>query len=593
VLLELRIKDLGIIEDVDLKLDRGLNIITGETGAGKSLIIDAVELLLTGTSSSDVIRHGSDEARIEGIFSLSNNQDFTALRSLLCEKDLSSDEDVLILNCDIRKGRPGTVKINGVTSTKTLFRQVGQLLIDIHGQSEHSSLLNTANHLDFLDYFAHTLEHRNNFEYKATKLDKIKSELISLSQKQQDSIRQEEFLRYQIDEIQKANLLPDEDEELEKESRIISFSEKLKEYADKIYQSLYENNSAQYSGSALVSLNEAGRFLKKLVDLDPSLKQNLDFLDKTIYGIEELARDIHSYKEKLQENTSRLDEIESRLELLRNLKRKYGKTIPEILAYKEKASIELNGIQNSADKIKSLKNEMEFLKKEMGIIALNLSYLRCEAAQKLKQSMKIELDELEMAHMQFDISINRTSSSEGIGGSEGYFTFNATGIDSVEFMVSTNPGEPITPLAKISSTGEISRFTLALKSALSEADHIPVLIFDEIDIGVGGRSGDILGKKLWMLARNHQVICVTHLPQIAVYADRHFYVHKTTNNNRTISTLEKLSSDLRLNELASMLAGPDFSRLALKNAEELIKKAEIWKNSFTKEPVIKPSQLSF
>jgi DNA repair protein RecN (Recombination protein N) len=328
----------------------------------------------------------------------------------------------------------------------------------------------------------------------------------------------------------------------------------------------------------LIRLNEALYSLKKLVDLDPSLKEHLDFLDKTIYGIEEVSRDINSYKEKLQEDPERLNEIESRLELMRNLKRKYGKTIPEILAYKEKAHIELNGIQNTADKLLTSKIEIETLKKEMGILALNLSTIRFQASERLKLDIKKELEELEMPQIQFDVSINRTPSLEGIGGSEGYFTFNDKGIDKVEFMVSTNPGEPIKPLAKISSTGEISRFTLALKSALSEADRVPVLIFDEIDIGIGGRSGDIIGKKLWTLARNHQVICVTHLPQIAVCADKHFYVHKTVNNNRTTSTLQKLSGDLRLNELAAMLAGQDFSRIALQNVEELMKKADQWKN---------------
>jgi DNA repair protein RecN (Recombination protein N) len=593
VLLELRVKDLGIIEDIDWTLDQGLNVITGETGAGKSLIIDAVELLLTGSSTEDAIRYGYTEARIEGIFSLSNNKRFAKLKSFLTAKDLSPDDDLLILSCDIRRGRPGIVKINGLASTKTLFRQIGQLLIDIHGQSDHSSLLDITNHLDFLDYYAHILELRDDFEAKAGRLLELESEIRSLSRVEQDSVRQEEFLKFQIEEINKAKLRPGEDEELEKERQVISYSEKLKEYAGQIYQALYENDSPQNSVSALISLNEACRSLKKLVVLDTSLQRHLEYLDKTICGIEELARDIHLYGEKLQEDPTRLEEIEVRLELLRNLKRKYGKTISEILEYQQKSNIELSGIKNAADKLASLNKERENLKKEMGVLALNLSQIRSREAANLKIDMKKELEDLEMSEMQFDIVISRTPSPDGLGGTDGYFAFNNKGIDKVEFMVSTNPGEPIKPLIKISSTGEISRFTLALKGALSEADHVPVLIFDEIDIGIGGRNGDIIGRKLWALARNHQVICVTHLPQIAAYADAHFGVHKTFNQNRTTSTLEKLSAGLRFKELAAMLDGPDFSSIALDNANELIKKAETWKKTATVIPVIKPSQLSF
>jgi DNA repair protein RecN (Recombination protein N) len=310
----------------------------------------------------------------------------------------------------------------------------------------------------------------------------------------------------------------------------------------------------------------------------------MDFLEKSIYGIEEVARDIRTYGDKLEHDPGRLEEIESRLELIRNLKRKYGKNIGEILDYLNKSEKELDGLVLSSERKSQLKSEYDQLKEELGKLAEELSKARSQAASKLTADVKKELQDLEMSQMQFAVSVTQTQSPEGLRGADGaLYAFSGSGIDNVEFIVSTNPGEPLKPLARIASTGEISRFTLALKGALSEADHIPVLIFDEIDIGVGGRSGDIIGKKLWALARNHQVICVTHLPQIAAYADAHFGVHKEVAGERTTSTLEKLAGSSQVQELAIMLAGPGYTETALKNARELLQKARDWKEVPDKE----------
>jgi DNA repair protein RecN (Recombination protein N) len=580
LLLELRVKDLGIIEDIDWKLNTGLNVITGETGAGKSLVIDAVELLLVGTASEDVIRHGAGEARIEGVFSLSGHRKSSALKTFLAEKGLNEDEDLLVINCEVRKQKAGVVRINGHTVTKTILRHLGRLLVDIHGQSDHLSLLDKEYHLDCLDAYGHTLEARDRFAQNVARLRALEAELSSLEEKEKDKQRQEEFLKYQIEEIRKADLHEGEDEELEQERHIIAFSEKLKEYSSQIYQSLNESSTSHYSASALAALNKALQALKKLVELDKALAPQLDYLEKTVYGVEEVARDIRSYGDKLEHDPQRLEEIESRLELLRNLKRKYGKTIAEILAYREKSGKELEGISLSAERRQELERECPGLKQAMGQMAGQLSQARIEAAGQLALNVRKELQDLEMLGMQFEVSITQSPSPSGIGGPEGtLYAYDENGIDYVEFMAATNPGEPLKPLAKIASTGEISRFTLALKSALSEADNIPVLIFDEIDIGVGGRSGDIIGKKLWNLAQNHQVICVTHLPQIASYADAHYCVHKEVSGSRTTSTLENLDDNLRRKELAVMLAGPGYSKTALKNAGELLQKAEDWKRA--------------
>jgi DNA repair protein RecN (Recombination protein N) len=589
----LTVKDLGIIENIHWKPCDGLNVITGETGAGKSLIIDAIELLLTGNSNDDIIRSGANETRIEGIFSLSPKNNSSHLRALLQEKDLISDKETLILTCVIRKNKPAIIKINGQAVTKYFLRQIGELLIDIHGQSDHLSLLDKKQNTYFLDAYAHTLEFRKNFVFKLAQLNEILSELNILSQKELDSVRQEEFLRFQIEEIKRADLHEEEDEELEKERHIISHSEKLREYSEQVYQSLYEGSPSQYSSSALTKVNEALKALKKLVELDPNLTQQLNYLDKSIYGIEEVARDIHSYAETIQDNPSRLDEIESRLELIRNLKRKYGKTISEILSYFKMAELELEGFRDSFDKQIRLKQQKETLKLELGLLAMELSQKRSQAAANLVLSVEKELETLQMSQMKFEVLLSHIPSPEGIGVEGEYFAFNNDGIDNVEFLVSSNPGELLKPIAKIASTGELSRFTLALKGVLSEADNIPVLLFDEIDIGIGGRSGDIIGKKLWALSRNHQVICVTHLPQIAVYADNQFYVNKNFLGDRTTSSLEQLSYDQRLKEIAAMLDGSDFGETALKNAAELINKAQVWKNPITNNNSRISTQLSF
>jgi len=582
LLTELKVKDLGIIEDMDWKLDAGFNVITGETGAGKSLIIDAIELLLTGTASGDIIRTGANEARIEGVFLLSSDPRYSALKRFLTDKGLSCEDEVLIIGCEIRKGRAGVFRINEHTVTKSLLRQTGQLLIDIHGQSQHLSLLDKKCHLDFLDAFAHTTEMRLTFGAGIARLQEIELNLSSLAEQEKDRLRQEDFLRYQIEEIRNAKLTPGEDDDLEEERRLISLSEKLKEHAQQIYQSLDDREFAQEASSAIARLNQAAQSLRKLVELDASLKPQLDLVEKTVYDLEELARDIRSYGDRVGSDPHRLEEIEARWELLKNLKRKYGRSVEEILEYLEKVENDLAVINRSSDQQSQLVQERDSLKKELSQLAIKLSAQRSQVARQLTEKVVNELRELEMGQMSFEISIVRTASSEGLTGENGEsLAFTADGIDNVEFMVSTNPGEPLKPLAKIASTGEISRFTLALKGALSEADKIPVLVFDEVDIGVGGRSGDILGRKLWRLAQTHQVICVTHLPQIAAYADSHYYVTKKLLGQRTASTLTFLMGERRVSELALMLAGPGHSATVLKNAAELQKKADDWKKTLS------------
>jgi len=578
MLFELRVRNLGIIESLDWSLGSGLNIITGETGAGKSLVIDAVETLLEGKVGEEDIRHGSEEAHVEGVFDLPETEHLVPLRELLDEKGLKSEEDNLVISCESRRHGRSVLRINGHAVTKAVLHQVGSLLIDIHGQSQHLSLLDTKYHLDFLDAYGHTEELRKSFTAKAAELHKMESEFKQLAEAEKDAARRQEFLRFQLDEIKKAELKPGEDEELEKERTLLASAEKLKEMSFQAHQALCKNESAGGGAPALDKLNQALAVMKKIVELDPSLGPQLTSLEETVYKVEEAAREINAYGGKLEHNPARQEEVEARFEVIKNLKRKYGHTVADILGHMEKTEKELEGISRSSERQAELDKQRTGLKADMGKIAEELSAARGKSAEKLAAEVKKELKDLNLELVEFQVSLIRNEAEDGIPLPDGKtYAFKDDGIDVVEFMASTNPGEPIKPLVKIASTGEISRFTLALKCALSEIDSIPILIFDEIDIGVGGRSGEIIGKKLWRLARNRQVICVTHLPQIAVYADAHYNVHKEESDGRTVSLLQPVEGEERTKEIAVMLGGLDYPEASLIDARTAMHRADTWK----------------
>jgi DNA repair protein RecN (Recombination protein N) len=592
LLQELRVKDLGIIEDLDWRLDAGFNVITGETGAGKSLIIDAVELLLTGTADEEMIRYGANEAHIEGVFILSADPRFKPVRDFLSEHDLTVDDDNLIISCTLKRSKSASIRINGHTSPKAVLRRLGELLIDIHGQSEHLSLLDKRSHLIFLDAYAHCTAQREEVASQYSDLKKIESAMADMQTNEKETARRVDYLKYQIDEIKQAGLQIGEEEELEQARLLASHADKIKQYSAVAYQALSYNDSAREPSSIMSKLSEAIQAMKKLTELDPSLKPQMDYLEKTIFGIEETARDIKHYCDNLEDDSSRLDALENRLELIRNLKRKYGHTIADVLTCLSNAEAELTTLITSSAQRIQFESERTVKLLDLMRKAEELSLLRHAGARRLAEDVRNELHDLDMSQMNFVIAINQVSMAAGQPTSDSHtYSISPDGIDQVEFTVSTNPGEPLKPLSKIASTGELSRFTLALKAALSQADLISVLIFDEIDLGIGGRSGDIIGRKLWALSRNHQVVCVTHLPQITAYADAHYNVQKNISGTRTISNLKRLNNTQRVQEMAAMLTGKEYSQTAVKNAAELLSKATLWKKSSIQSA--KPAQLSF
>jgi DNA repair protein RecN (Recombination protein N) len=580
---ELTVEGFGIIEAITWRPAGGLNVITGETGAGKSLVVDAVEALLSGQVQEEDIRHGSDEARVEGIFHLEHDDRQKALRALLAGKGLEAGDDSMVLTCDFRRQGRTTPRVNRQAVSRSLLRDIGAVLVDIHGQSQHLSLLDKDRHLDFLDAYAHAGQARRDFSAMVAELHQIERDIKALTRDERELARQKELLTFQIEEIRQAELREGEEAELEQEVTLLASAEKLKAAAYEIYRIIYGDDSAAASSSAVDRINEALPGMKNIVDADPSLRSKLDSLEELLHGLEELAREINSYGDNLNDDPQRLEEAQNRLELLRGLKRKYGGSIGAVLDYLEKAEAELEGLTSSGERREQLEARMGRLKDEMGTLASRLSGQRRRAAEKLAAAVKNELADLSMAQVEFDVSIAQVPSPEGVPFPDGTcYRFDSSGVDEVVFMASTNPGEPAKPLDRIASTGEVSRFMLALKSALAGADTIPVLIFDEIDIGVGGRSGEVIGKKLWSLSRSHQVICVTHLPQIAAFADAHFNVAKQSAGERTISGIVALEGDSRLNELAVMIGGSRYTPAAQKTAGELIQEAEAWKSGLVK-----------
>jgi len=579
LLLELTVRNLGIIENTNWQISPGLNIITGETGAGKSLVIDAVEALLGGRTGEEVIRHGSEEATIEGVFSIPETNSGSSITSILEEKGIPLEHDTLIITCVIRRTGRAVFRVNTQAVTRSVVHQIGRLLIDIHGQSEHLALLDRKYHLKFLDAFGGTEELRHRFAAELARLRAAEKELDMLLIEVVDRARREDFLRFQINEIQEANLKGDEEEVLAQERQILSSTEKLKSLSYEVHKAISGDES--HLSSTLDELHQAGHSLRELVNLDPKLAQQADALEATIYEIEEIARDVRSYADGLEYDPARLAEVELRFDLIHNLKRKYGDSIAGILVLLEVAERELEGLSSSTERQVELEARCTAIKAEMGQIAVELSKERKLTAERLASAVTKELSDLNMEQMTFEVDVTSFQGNETISLPSGEDrVFGSDGIDSVEFVASTNPGEPTKPLAKIASTGEISRFMLALKGALAQVDDIPVVIFDEIDIGVGGRSSEILGKKLWALGRGRQVICITHLPQIATFADAHFGVHKEFADERTSSILKKLDGDSRIRELAAMLAGPEYSKIALDNAHELMGSAKLAKDNF-------------
>lgn len=566
MLKELHIEDFAIIHDLTLQFDERLVIFTGETGAGKSIILDALEAVLGGRVDTTSIRTGEDKAFIEASFSLDKGV-AQKVNAILEAEDLLDEPGYVTLAREIRLEGRNVARINGRSVSAGLQREVGSLLVDIHGQSEHLSLLKVRSHLDLLDQYAGTGPELADYQHSYAELRRLQKELQELRQLEQDATRRTDMLTYQINEIEAARLQLGEEDELRQERTRLSNAENLSSLSQQALVLLDEGTPETASITDL--LGEVVSALADLARIDESAASLYDRVESGLNTLADLSHDLRQYSEGIEFNPHRLDQIEERIDLINRLKRKFGGSIEAVLEFLQHSRIELDNIANSEERINELGALISQLTQLLVNKALLLSKKRKQASLKLAAEVETQLDDLSMSSARFAVDMRLRQMTDGLPVPDGsHAAYDASGIDQVEFLVEPNPGEGLKPLVKIASGGETSRLMLALKNVLASADAVPVLVFDEIDQGIGGRVGMTVGEKLWQLAHQHQVMCVTHLPQLAAYGDQHFHVNKVIEDGRTRTVVEKLSGDTRQKELAQMM-GP-VSDGTLQSAEDIL-----------------------
>lgn len=568
MLTELRIHDFAIIDELTLDLGAGFIVFTGETGAGKSIIIDAVEVLLGGRAESTMIRTGADIAHIEGTFHL-DNLILEEVIAILERESLLDDPKVLTLAREIKREGKNISRVNGRVVNLGLMRELGQWLVDVHGQSEHLSLKRVREHIQLLDRYAHVENQRQAFAEAFQELGRARAELSKLRHVEQDAAQRAEMLTFQINEIEAAALQPGEEKALREERTRLSNAEQLSTLTEQTIAHLDE--SLEERDSAKDLLGRATHSLSSLANLDASLEDVSTAAQALSEQVGELARRLRLYLEQVEFNPQRLDEVEERLSLIEALKRKYGKDLESVLKKAEVAREELTRLSHSEARLGELVEQEATLLKELGRLGEELSTARRGASKTLAEVIGEELSDLRMSGAEFAVDMAWEDDPAGAIVGDRTVAVSPFGLDQVEFLVAPNPGEGLKPLAKIASGGETSRLMLGLKGVLAQADRIPTLIFDEIDQGIGGRVGAIVGQKLWSLARNHQVLCITHLPQLAAYGDQHYKVEKKIIKDRTVTRTCFLSDRDRVPELANMLGGETDSNL--ESSAELLRQA--------------------
>jgi len=615
MLVELTITNFAIIDSLRLSLEPDFNVFTGETGAGKSIILDAISALVGGRAGAEVVRAGAERAIVEGIFDLSNatltagageeasaghsqehdegGEPEDTIASILSAQGIEPEDGMLILAREVAANGRSVARIAGRAVPVAVLQRLAAHLVDIHGQGDHLTLLRPAQHLYFLDRYASTVDLRDEVTGLVAELRVTQRDLARLERDDQELERRLDLLRFQVDEITAARLAPGEIDALELERKRLASVERLGELASVAHAALAGDETGETPG-AVELLATAQRALGDLLRLDNTLEGDADSLSQAAALADDVAASLRAYQDELVVDPGRQAEVEERWDLLARLRRKYGATIENILAFAESAAEELNTFSRREERLGELREREAALLGQIGEKAALLSARRQEAATRLAAAMERELDQLNMRKARFEIAITQTADPDGalVAGTArsrskstsvpaGHYAFTATGIDTIEFRIAPNPGEPFKPLAKTASGGETSRLMLALRTVLARADAVPVLIFDEIDAGISGKTGQAVGEKLWELARAHQILCVTHLPQIAAFGDAHFSVAKEVDDLRTRTLTERLSGERRVDELGQLLGAQ--SSAALANAKELLQRAEKWKASHARE----------
>ena len=562
---ELHIHDFAIIEDLNLQFNAGLVVFTGETGAGKSIILDALGAILGARVDTTSVRKGADRAIVEGFFRL-EGQERELINSLLEREGLLEEPNGLWLGREIRAEGRTIARVNGRTVSLSVQSEIGEALVDVHGQTEHLSLLKVRTHRDLLDRFAHDQEilglYQAQFKEWAVLVKKL-DELHAIEKTARDRA---DMLKYQIQEISEARIKVDEEESLAQERTRLVNAETLSTLSQSALALLDEGT--EVSSAATDLLGQAGRDLAELTRIDPQMQALAQQIEDALSSVSDIAYELRGYLEEIEFNPNRLDQIEERLDLFNRLKRKYGGSLASALTHLEASVSELEKVEGVDEQIGEVKEKISQMKQLLCESGLVLSDQRKLAAVRLAEGVEQQLHLLEMEKARFLVSLSEQESDQGLDVNGRRFAFDASGLDQIEFLIETNPGEGFKPLAKTASGGETSRLMLALKSVLAEVDHIPTLVFDEIDSGIGGRVGMTVGDMLWNLGRQHQVLCVTHLPQLAAFGDQHFHVSKRSENERTSTQVEQLMGEARVEELAAMLGAN--TPVTMESAREIL-----------------------
>ncbi|HPX65484.1 MAG TPA: DNA repair protein RecN [Anaerolineaceae bacterium] len=565
MLKELHIQNFAIIEKLSLFFQPGLIIFTGETGAGKSIILDSLSAILGERMDTTVIRQGESKAIVEGLFEL-ESQTKSALRELLEPEGLWDDEDYLTLGREIRAEGRTIARVNGRMVNLGLQSEIGALLVDLHGQSEHLSLLKTRNHRILLDRYAHNKDLLEAYQAEYKRWQALNEKLRELNAIDNMASERIDILRYQIQEIESAKLQPGEDEELRSERTRLANVEALSTFSQQALVAIDEGSSESSAATDLVG--QAAQCLHDLARIDASTQALAERAEEALSSLADIAYELRDYLEAIEYNPVRLDQVEERLNTLQILKKKYGGSTESVLAHLDKIKREIENIDTLGEQIKEVIEKINSVKLSLSEKALSLSKLRKSSAEKMQEAVSNELNALQMQKARFMVQIAFSPSDDGLLVDNLRLAFDQNGIDQIEFLIETNPGEGFKPLAKIASGGETSRLMLALKHVLAEADQTPTLVFDEIDSGIGGRVGMTVGKMLWQLGREHQVLCVTHLPQLAAFADQHYKASKHESAGRTLTNVHELDTAQRERELANMLGGETQS--ILQSAREIL-----------------------
>lgn len=559
---EIYIKDYALIEEMRIQFISGLNIITGETGAGKSIIIGALGLLLGERSNVDTIREGAEKTVVEGLFDIPEsypNDHHTGFNGFDIQKEI-------LIRREVHKTGRSRCFLNDTPISLTQLNQIGDLLVDLHGQHAHQTLLKTDLHIDYLDNFGVEPTLLNKVKEIFKKYHNLTKQLAVLSQNENESQEKRELLEFQVKEISKINPQVNEEAALEKEEKLLKNCEELFQAAKSINTILYEGDT-----SVVEMLGRTENTIERLIEIDTIFEKWKQDIESTRITIEEMINSFQSYVSKIEFDPERLEWIRERLGLFSHLKKKYGGSIDSVIQYKIESEKKLNQIENLSEEIDSLTILIQQENTNLKNLCQTLSDMRKEVAKDLEDGIVAALKDLGLKDAIFKIRLSIQDKENGfIEIDHKKILVNAKGMDSIEFLISTNPGEPPKPLVQVASGGEISRIMLALKSVLAEADKIPVLIFDEIDTGISGRIARVVGKNLKDLSKNHQVICITHLPQIASLADGHFCVEKEITKKRSYTLIRKLDQEERVNEIAKLLGGEKVTETTIKGAKELL-----------------------